>query len=290
MSHKSRRRVTIAAGAVLAGAAIPIAAAGIAWADTTGFIETYDGKVLFDTFPGGPTFGQSDVGTPALSGVNNDTATFIGPTGDYNTAAALAATASGGANDSFANDIGDQATDYDTGSGTGYANGIGAAIVGNGNGPVSYSSAYSSAGGEGLIYNNGADNVQFDHVSGSGPGSTGELLDFNNPGSGTTVVSGDGAYASNGSTAEIYEFGSGNMQNDTATAYSQGAFGDIANFSANPVSADNASAFAGTVIIGGDASNPATGTIFDTGLSFIPTGDVVIIDKAFDFVTAPSLF
>jgi hypothetical protein len=33
MSNKSRRRLTLAAGALLAGAAIPIAAAGVAWAD-----------------------------------------------------------------------------------------------------------------------------------------------------------------------------------------------------------------------------------------------------------------
>jgi hypothetical protein len=43
MSNKSRRRVKIAAGAILAGAAIPIAAAGTAWADeptTTDQTET----------------------------------------------------------------------------------------------------------------------------------------------------------------------------------------------------------------------------------------------------------
>ena len=33
MSNKSRRRIKLAAGAILAGAAIPIAAAGTAWAD-----------------------------------------------------------------------------------------------------------------------------------------------------------------------------------------------------------------------------------------------------------------
>ena len=33
MSNKSRRRMTMAAGALLAGAAIPIAAAGTAWAE-----------------------------------------------------------------------------------------------------------------------------------------------------------------------------------------------------------------------------------------------------------------
>jgi hypothetical protein len=35
MSNTSRRRIKLAAGAILAGAAIPIAAAGTAWADTT---------------------------------------------------------------------------------------------------------------------------------------------------------------------------------------------------------------------------------------------------------------
>jgi hypothetical protein len=47
MSNKSRRRVTMAAGAVLAGAAIPIAAAGTAWADD--IYISYDGSTIFDT-------------------------------------------------------------------------------------------------------------------------------------------------------------------------------------------------------------------------------------------------
>ena len=45
MSNKSRRRVKIAAGAILAGAAIPIAAAGTAWAQTES-VSTLEGQGL----------------------------------------------------------------------------------------------------------------------------------------------------------------------------------------------------------------------------------------------------
>ena len=46
MSNKSRRRLTMAAGALLAGAAIPIAAAGTAWADDTNTDQTETAKQL----------------------------------------------------------------------------------------------------------------------------------------------------------------------------------------------------------------------------------------------------
>ncbi len=43
MSRKLRRRVTMAAGATIAGAAIPIAAAFTAWAETDFLDISYDG-------------------------------------------------------------------------------------------------------------------------------------------------------------------------------------------------------------------------------------------------------
>src|SRR5947209_7165474 len=79
MSSKSRRRMTMAVGATIAGAAIPIAAAFTAWADTE---ITYDGYVLYDDFDLNHPFLSSDLGTQAESGVNNDWAIVYGPHAD----------------------------------------------------------------------------------------------------------------------------------------------------------------------------------------------------------------
>ena len=98
MSSKTRRRVTMAAGAAIAGAAIPIAAACNAWADTE---ITYDGLIIYDDFPDMHQFLSSDVGTAAESGANNDWAIVSGPASDASTV--------GLANDSAANDVGDVA-------------------------------------------------------------------------------------------------------------------------------------------------------------------------------------
>ncbi len=46
MSNKSRRRLTMAAGALLAGAAIPIAAAGAAWAEGDASTTPSDTKTV----------------------------------------------------------------------------------------------------------------------------------------------------------------------------------------------------------------------------------------------------
>jgi hypothetical protein len=79
MRRKLVRCVTMAAGVSIAGAAIPIAAAFTAWADTE---ITYDGKIIYDDFPGMHQFLSSDVGTAALSGTNNDWALVTGPASD----------------------------------------------------------------------------------------------------------------------------------------------------------------------------------------------------------------
>ena len=76
MSSKSRRRMTMAVGATIAGAAIPLAAASSAWANTE---ITYDGIVLYDDFDLTHPFGSSDVGTLAESGTNNDWAIVSAP-------------------------------------------------------------------------------------------------------------------------------------------------------------------------------------------------------------------
>jgi hypothetical protein len=68
----------MAAGAILAGAAIPIAAAGTAWADID---ISYDGKTIYDNFPNGED--------PAQSGTHNDLAVVIGPASDGTTSSAI---------------------------------------------------------------------------------------------------------------------------------------------------------------------------------------------------------
>lgn len=98
----------MAIGATIAGAAIPIATAFTAWAETDYIDISYDGKTLFDNFPGVTSmFGGSDVGTAAESGANNDYAIVYGPSTDNIV---------GLANDSLTGDSGDVAL-YD-GAGT----------------------------------------------------------------------------------------------------------------------------------------------------------------------------
>lgn len=101
MSNTSRRRLIMAAGAALAGAAIPLAAASNAWADGYYIDISYDGKTIIDTFPNDHSmFMADDAGTAALSGTNNDYAVVIGTQQDD---------VVGLANDSFINDTGDGA-------------------------------------------------------------------------------------------------------------------------------------------------------------------------------------
>jgi hypothetical protein len=273
MSHKSRQRLIVAAGAALAGAAIPIALAGSAWAQTD-IIVSYDGKVLFDTFPSGAAAGASDANTPALSGMNNDTATFIGPAGDYQTAANDAAVGSGGAIDNSSGDVGDSATDYDTGTG-----GVGLASVYN----ATYSTAYTSGGGSSEVWNFGNGTVEFDHASASGgPTTLGQVWADNT--SSSVVTSGDGAYATNGATAQVLNFGTANAQNDVATANGAGGVGGVYETGSQAVSSDYASGFGGDAFVIGDG-NATSPVIVDSATSFGTLAEIV--DKSFQFVFMP---
>jgi hypothetical protein len=101
MTSQLRRRMIMAAGACIAGAAMPIAIAFNAWADDLEI--TYDGKIIFDNFANAPSYGASDTGTLAESGTNNDWAIVYAPATDtYATDGVLA-------NDSATTDSGDYA-------------------------------------------------------------------------------------------------------------------------------------------------------------------------------------
>jgi hypothetical protein len=98
MSNKSRRRVTTAAGAILAGAAIPLVAAGIAWADDLPLPPTVQGIEQLGVPPleaiaadlaeasgqpvaisvDGINYTDGIAGATALSGNSSDVAVAIG--------------------------------------------------------------------------------------------------------------------------------------------------------------------------------------------------------------------
>ncbi|MGH3969872.1 MAG: hypothetical protein ACRDTV_17575, partial [Mycobacterium sp.] len=245
MNKKLRRRVTIAAGASIAGAAIPIAAAFTAWADTE---ITYDGMVLYDDFDTTHPFGSSDVGTAALSGTNNDWAIVSGPASDVNDV--------GLANDSAAGDSGDFAyyqastvpTNFFGEEGAQIANatnsyaevfGGGQAVINpalfGGQDAVSGSTAIATNGGTALISNDGnvaslttmTDDDAFANGTGTGPlagtSSVGEILDSNSSvsiandtgfnatslegGSAVDVANNSFAYATNAGSAANVEGG-----------------------------------------------------------------------------------
>jgi hypothetical protein len=272
MRNKSCRRVTMTAGALLAGAAIPVAAAANAWAQDE--IISYDGKVIYDTFPDGPAAGASDLGTPALSGANNDTATYIGPAGDYDAAAAGAAQGFSGANDAYSGDANDQATVIDV---TGQS--LGAADVKN----ATWSTAYSTSGGWAAVVNNSTGTVEFDHASATGSGSRAAVDNFAPSG---TVVAGDGAYATNGGLAFVTDNGTGNVQSDVATADGTDGVARIFNDGGTQaVQGDYATANMGEVAIGNDglATVPVD---FDSGTA-LQGGVVDIVDKVGQFMFQP---
>src|ERR1700761_9524537 len=82
MSHKSRRRLTLAAGAIVAGAAIPIAAAGIAWANVddslASLVAVGDGQPMEISFDGQVLIDTCGNECTAISGTDNDLAIAYG--------------------------------------------------------------------------------------------------------------------------------------------------------------------------------------------------------------------
>jgi hypothetical protein len=272
MSSKSRRRVTMAVGAAIAGAAIPLATAFNAWADD---IEiTYDGKIVFDNFANAPSYGASDVGTAAESGTNNDWAIVEAPAGDGTTLLA---------NDSAGSDSGDYAFYQGDTTPTEVFPGdaAGATIV---NGTNSYAEVY----GGGTASINLATNGVEDQVSSSSAIATnGGFADVSNDGLAPTgvTVSGDDAYANGTATltgataatpsvATVYDSGNSVADaNDTGfnfTTQDQGAAVDLANGS--DAFATNAGSGAdivgtGTTAVTGDANYVGDGSVFTESAS-----------------------
>jgi hypothetical protein len=265
MSHKSRRRVSMAAGAILAGAAIPIAA-GTAWAALE---KSVNGIVVFDTFPQGPEAGTSDVGSAALSGTSNDTAIYSGPVADYAAAAAGAPSGSAGANDSLPGDAYDSVTA--TNSDIQLSEPVSSAYIADATGSYTIANGGGAATVEGTP---GEGTVSSDHAIAEGKGDT--AIVENDGGTGT--LSGDTASAHDGGRAIVEELGgSGNMTYDDASA----SFGGTAmvadvdgsgNVTHNAVSAIDARSFAE---VGNGYYDPTTGTYVDGGTA--PVRDTVAV-------------
>ena len=274
MSSKSRRRITMAVGATIAGAAIPIATAFTAWAETDYIDISYDGKTVYDDFPGANSaYGASDIGTPAESGANGDFAEVYGPASNNIV---------GLANDSATTDSGDTAI-YD-GAGATAPSGLfgdaeGAQIV---NGTNSNAEVYGGGNADINLATNGVeDNV----ASSSAIATNGGFADVTNDGLAPTgvTVSGDDAFANgtatgtatNGlssgvtpSVASVYDSGNSvATANDTGfnfTVQDQGAAVDLANGS--DAYATNAGSGAdiigtGTTAVTGDTNDVGNGLI-----------------------------
>lgn len=279
MSSKSRRRVAMAVGATIAGAAIPIAAACNAWAETDYIDISYDGKTVYDDFPGANSaYGASDIGTAAESGTNNDFAEVYGPADDNVT---------GLANDSATSDSGDTAIYDGVGTTTapssifsGYGDVPGAQIVngtnsnaevyGGGNADinllsntvedqVSNSTAYATNGGFADVTNDG--------LAPSGVTVSGDYADANGTATGTAT---NGLSAGvTPSVASVYDSGNSvATANDTGfnlTSQDQGAAVDLANGS--DAYATNAGSGAdiigtGTTAVTGDTNYVGDGSVF----------------------------
>jgi hypothetical protein len=204
MSNKSRR-VKLAAGAILAGAAIPIAAAGAAWGDpdatTTDTTEGYAKLIaqgLSPTEAADVVKAEHGTTTPVEVSYNgtvvvdannssNDATAFSEYVGTKNVAAAIGdgALASDGAGDSndraFANGANDRAIIDFTADGKATANGASStAEVEGANttqaGEVTNSSATATNGGYAKVENDtlsSVTSVEHDHAIASGPGSAG---------------------------------------------------------------------------------------------------------------------
>jgi hypothetical protein len=128
MSKRSRRRVTMAAGAILAGGAIPLAGAGTAWAQD--IYISYDGITILDTFPAADQPGVA-------SGISNDLAIASGPASSGSTITAI---------DNATGDVNDVVTASGAGSG--------AAIV-----DATNSSASATNDGTAIVINDGSSTV-----------------------------------------------------------------------------------------------------------------------------------
>jgi hypothetical protein len=231
MSNKSRRRITMAVGATIAGAAIPIATAFTAWAETDYIDISYDGKILIDTFPNAPASGASDVGTYALSGTNNDYAEVYGPASNEIT---------GLANDSSASDSGDVAIYAGAGSTT--APGAGAFF---GNEGAQITNATNS---DAEVFGGG--NAVIDPASFGGQDAVSNSVAYSTNG-GTTLISNDGNEPALTTTPMTGDYASANG-GDTGALANSSTVGEILD-SNNSVSVANDTGFNPTTFEGGSA-------------------------------------
>jgi hypothetical protein len=259
-------------------AGLGIAAAVPAWADTE---ITYDGIVVYDNFPDGPAAGTSDVGSAALSGADNDWATYTAPAGDYSLAAEGDNGADGydvgsfGAYDASTGDANDIATAINTQVETSSINTqvVSDASIVNATG----STAYADDGGWASIgnYGNPEGTVLSTtaHMTDDSVSSTGNSGAFVTNEGGTGTISGDSATASgNYSYATITDYsGSGNVEDDSANVSGNNSFADVGNGynttiasegvdgGKEPVDFDSANATGGaTAIVGENQSDTVT--------------------------------
>ena len=239
-------------------AGLSIAAAAPAWADEE---ISYDGIVVYDTFPDGPAVGASDANSAAISGADNDWATYIGPAGDYSLAAEGDSGADGydvgsfGAYDASPGDANDVATAINTEVETNSINTqvVSDAAIYN----ATSSSAYADDGGWASIGNYGnpegtvlSTTATMTDDSASSTGNSGAFV-TNEGGSGT--ISGDSANASG--TNSFADVGNGY----NTTPYNEGVDGGK-----EPVLLDSANATGGaTAIVGENQSDTATPVEYD---------------------------
>ena len=303
MTSQLRRRMILAAGACIAGAAIPIAAASSAWADD---IEiTYDGKIIFDDFANAPASGASDVGTAAESGTSNDWAIVEGPASDGSIV--------GLANDSAGSDSGDYAFYQGETTPTEVLGQEGATIV---NGTNSYAEVY---GGGNATINDIPANGAYDPVSGSAAiASNGGFAAVNNDGNAPSVsVTDDVAYATgtatnNGavtpelgagttpSVAYIYDSGNSDAYaNDTGSNLTVGYGGSAVDLASNSdayaVNPGSSSDIEGGVVNGVPLTNdtPITNVanyVGDSGLHILDTSNAYAVDGIPDATFFADLF
>jgi hypothetical protein len=281
--NRGKNAMRTLARASIFAAGLSIAAAAPAWADEE---ISYDGTVVYDTFPDGPAAGASDVGSAAISGADNDWATYIGPAGDYSLAAEGDSGADGydvgsfGAYDASAGDVNDVATAINTAVETNSTTTqvVSDAAIYN----ATSSSAYADDGGwasignyanpEGTVLSTTATMID---DSASSTGNSGAFV-TNEGGSGT--ISGDSATADgNYSYAYVTDYsGTGNVEGDSANASGTNSFADVGNGynttaysegvdgGKEPVSFDGANATGGaTAIVGENQSDTATPVGFD---------------------------
>jgi hypothetical protein len=217
-------------------AGLGIAAAAPALADTE---ISYDGIVVYDDFPDGPAFGASDVGSAAISGSDNDWATYIGPAGDYSLAAEGDSGADGydvgsfGAYDASAGDANDYAIAINDAVETSSPNTqvVSDATITNATNSFTYADdgGWASIGNygnsEGTVLSTTATMTDDSAIS---TGNSGAFV--SNEG-GTGTIAGDNATASGQySYAYLTDYsGSGNVEGDVANASGTNSFADVGN-------------------------------------------------------------